>query len=216
MYETEILKIYQKCHIQRYPIDCFWVMNCMSFRLIMYSSLIEMNEELSFLRSNSCDAVTLIDTNEIFYNDRKDRRRIRFTLMHELGHIVLDTQNEDEADAFAAEILAPLSVAVWKNLRTADSISRYFDVSISAANRLVSKINNRTKVDSDVLVRYFAESKEPKKKVKTQKEINFKPLLHEDKFRKYAEQDSALREKYGIEKYWDMVLDRIENERLWY
>ena len=185
----------------------------MDFRLTTYSVLIETNEELSFLRNNSSDAITIIDTKETFYNDRKDRKRIRFTLMHELGHIVLNTKDEDEADNFAAEILAPINIAVWKNLRTADVISRYFDISISAANRLVYKINNHLYPEDDSLIRYFSEDHVVKSRsVRIDRE--YRVLPHEDIFLQYAERDKALRDKHGPDLYWDLILDRLEREQL--
>lgn len=52
---------------------------------------------------------------ELFYNARADRRRMRFTLAHELGHILLNHRQEEsweekEADYFAAQLLAPRPV----------------------------------------------------------------------------------------------------------
>ena len=52
---------------------------------------------------------------EIFYNDTKDYRTIKFTLAHELGHIVLGhTEDNDisqkEASCFARNLLCPVPI----------------------------------------------------------------------------------------------------------
>lgn len=52
----------------------------------------------------------------VCYNDRKCEQTIRFTLAHELGHIVLEhvednKQNNKEANCFARNFLCPLPVA---------------------------------------------------------------------------------------------------------
>lgn len=52
---------------------------------------------------------------EMLYNERANPRRMRFTLAHELGHIVLNHKMEEpweerEADYFASQLLAPRPV----------------------------------------------------------------------------------------------------------
>lgn len=56
-------------------------------------------------------------------------------MMHELGHIILKTTDDDAADRFASSILAPSAMVLCKELKTADQISKYFDISFAAANR---------------------------------------------------------------------------------
>jgi hypothetical protein len=92
----------------------------------------------------------------IIYNDAEPRRRCRFTIAHELGHIVLghliddesaappprtSTQrnslhrddNERAADTFAACLLMPAVILREARLLTPDAISRACDVSYTAA-----------------------------------------------------------------------------------
>lgn len=52
---------------------------------------------------------------EMFYDARANRRRMRYTLAHELGHILLNHRMEEpweerEADYFASQLLAPRPV----------------------------------------------------------------------------------------------------------
>lgn len=84
----------------------------------------------------------------IIYNDRENIARCRYTVAHELGHIVLghllyDTikyrtfkkrdEEEKEADMFAIRLLAPACVLYGLNLHTAEDISRVCNISYTAA-----------------------------------------------------------------------------------
>ena len=137
MYEEQTLKVYRECGVKKFPVDVSDVMAKLGFTLVTFSEMMQESDELGFLKNNASDAYTLVADRMVFYNDKKPRRRIRFTLMHELGHVILNTRDEDEADTFAAEILAPQPVIFAKRLRTADEISEYFDVSIPAANNAI-------------------------------------------------------------------------------
>jgi Zn-dependent peptidase ImmA (M78 family) len=64
--------------------------------------------------------------------------RIRFTLAHELGHIILrhehhDDVSEKEANLFADELLIPTEILIHKRLDDPVNISREFNVSLEAA-----------------------------------------------------------------------------------
>lgn len=86
----------------------------------------------------------------IIYDNENTRKRCRFTVAHELGHIFLghelrkgyhartfNTQKpavEQEADAFAARLLAPACVLWALNKYTASDISKLCDISMTAAH----------------------------------------------------------------------------------
>ena len=110
--------------------------------------------------------------------------RIRFSLMHELGHILLDhkassVKNEDEADYFASCILAPRIMIHHLRLNnkyskvTADDIHDYFDISISASNRALMDYHNwyseiarttRKPTDTELAIKeLFVEKSKPSK-----------------------------------------------------
>lgn len=107
----------------------------------------------------SCDAFTLHLNGQyiIFYDESKLPERIRFTLAHELGHIILgsgfkqtqtgmlittrnsepseiDSPEETEANMFAARLLAPSCVLHELKLFTAEDIMKYCDITQTAAN----------------------------------------------------------------------------------
>lgn len=85
----------------------------------------------------------------IFYDDTKPTTRQRFSVAHELGHIVLHTPNEAtvynreispgddpierEANIFASRLLAPLCVLHYLNLNSAAEIAEVCNISMTAA-----------------------------------------------------------------------------------
>lgn len=98
----------------------------------------------------------------IIYNTNKPRGRQRFTIAHELGHILLEHISADgesserlsktkerEADAFAGELLVPakdLRAYMKNGNRTVEEIIERYDVSKDVAviaikdNRLLNKL----------------------------------------------------------------------------
>ncbi len=83
---------------------------------------------------------------EIFYNDTKCETTIRFTLAHELGHIVFE-HNEDndvhdkEANCFARNLLAPVPVRDGYKLEKIDDYCECFNISDSMA-KVVKDLNS--------------------------------------------------------------------------
>ena len=112
--ETAVVKLFIMLKIDTYPIDPFDIIQKLGFVLRKYSEM-STYEQIK-LRSRDLDATSCFDpelqTFVISYDDTKYPRRIRFTLMHEVGHIVLDHKEESElakrmANYFAAYALAP-------------------------------------------------------------------------------------------------------------
>ncbi len=74
----------------------------------------------------------------VIYNDRHAQSRIRFTLAHEIGHIILEhtaltPHCEQEVNAFAAHLLAPMSLIYYYNCKNASDISQKFGLSAPAS-----------------------------------------------------------------------------------
>lgn len=74
----------------------------------------------------------------VAYNDEKPTGRIRFSLMHELGHHILkhngdSNNNEKEANAFASFILAPRMAIHYAKCKNANDVSHIFEMSHEAA-----------------------------------------------------------------------------------
>ena len=92
--------------------------------------------------------------NIIFYNDKCIVPRQRFTVAHELGHILLHTESvynrepsandnpiEHEANVFASRLLAPACVLKGLGVTTAEQIARFCDISITAAQYRLERLN---------------------------------------------------------------------------
>ena len=95
----------------------------------------------------------------IYYNDEMPDRRIRFTIMHELGHIVLDhTEHselaESEANYFAKYALAPPPLV--HNLEIGDylELADKFDLSYECAYYSMQKYFKWRRYGSPELLDY--------------------------------------------------------------
>lgn len=155
MYESEILDVYRMCNVRSFPIDCEVIVRGCGFDLVSYKDLAKDHEEYKRLCLYSNDAFTSFEDRMICYNNRIRHTRIRFSLMHEIGHCVLQTDEEDPADTFAANILAPPAIILAKKLQNADEISRFFGLSVSAANNAVRSIRGYNIIDGADLISYF-------------------------------------------------------------
>lgn len=99
--------------------------------MIKYSSLSDAKRNACLILSE--DAVTIREKKSIFYNDEKPETRIRFSLMHELGHILLNTDEEFAANVFASNILAP-RIAIQYSCKNYRDVMNLFELSEEAAN----------------------------------------------------------------------------------
>lgn len=108
------------------------------------------NSDANELQPDESGISLLIGTEYfIVYDDTQSKGRCRFTIAHELGHIFLghllidskgarifDTsrpQIEQEADVFAARLLAPACVLWGLGLKTPEQISKVCEISYTAA-----------------------------------------------------------------------------------
>lgn len=124
-----VYEVYERSSINRLPFDCMEVINLLGYSCIRYSEL--NNEQKAACLQLSEDACIL--GKDIYYNDKKSKRRTRFSLMHELGHLVLGTPDEAEANNFASNILAPSMAVYYSGLKNIREISNLFDISLECA-----------------------------------------------------------------------------------
>lgn len=126
-----------------FPIGIFSVIRKIkNIRLHTYTELAEkMNVSFNKLITDiapSCYGFTVFyESNDryiIYYNESKDDTTVRFTLAHELGHIVLkhredgDVENK-EANCFARNYLCPIPVVKEMNLCNVNDYTELFYVS---------------------------------------------------------------------------------------
>lgn len=136
-----------------FPFDPFLVFNVLGVTVLPYSALTPEVRALALSASNDAFHVagkyTDIDSLVIAYNEQELTSRIRFSLCHELAHIILEHQSENsereesEADYCAGYLLIPDPVAISHGVTTADSIMSYFEVGRQCATVSQDHINNR-------------------------------------------------------------------------
>lgn len=136
LYEC-ILHAYITLGINAFPIDCFELVKKCGFKIVKYS-------ELSTRKKNACqilseDACLLEGT--LFYEASAHPRRIQFTIAHEMGHVFLKTDDEDDCDNFASHFLAPRILIHKYGYRNADQIHDAFGLSYRASNRALLSYN---------------------------------------------------------------------------
>lgn len=124
-----VYSIYEQNSIAELPFDCFSLLTKKGYSYKKYSQLSESKHKACM--ELSPDSCTIGDT--IYYNDKKSIRRIRFSLMHELGHIELNTENETEANLFSSNILCPSIVLHYAKLSNIREISNLFNISLECA-----------------------------------------------------------------------------------
>lgn len=122
-----------------FPIDCFYLLEHYGFIIYSYEEAREKNERLfSLCKKYSEDAFRYGKNKIIAYNPDMPRNRIRFSLMHELGHEILghvgsSKKNEMEANLFASYILAPRIAIYYAKCKNAYDVSKAFEISYEAA-----------------------------------------------------------------------------------
>ncbi|MEG1942213.1 MAG: ImmA/IrrE family metallo-endopeptidase [Angelakisella sp.] len=130
------------------------------------------------------------DKTVVFYYESGNMRRTRWTIAHELGHVLLGHLSgqggEDadiEADALAAELLCPSAVAAACVCYYPCELSRLCDISLSAAYRRARELATW---QSDPLPRemelvssmqmFIEEQEVGKKEKQSDRELIFAPL----------------------------------------
>jgi Zn-dependent peptidase ImmA (M78 family) len=121
------------------PVNGFELATKMGIKVIPYSAIAESKRWLLLKKSEDGFSVEKnIGEWYIFYNDTKGYGRINNTIMHELGHIMLDHSEdselaEKEVKFFAKYALVPPVLVHKLNLDNPMDIVKYFDVSLEAA-----------------------------------------------------------------------------------
>ena len=147
-------KILLDCKIDRLPVDLNLICRVLGVRTASYQSaeaLIRRRKLSDIITCSDGLSLFVEDTPIILYNKACSPERIRFTVSHELGHIVLrhvapgtvttanrepspnDDPQETAANQFAARLLAPACVLWGLDLHTADEIAGVCHISIQSA-----------------------------------------------------------------------------------
>ena len=110
----------EKYDIKKIPLDVFGLAKKLKINLVKYSQLTEyeMNQLEEYGISRNSDGFFALVVKKgksipyIYYNDKKSVERIRFTILHEIGHYILEHKQqsclaEAEANFFAKYLIAP-------------------------------------------------------------------------------------------------------------
>ena len=121
------------------PVNGFEIATKMGVKVIPYSSKDKRIQKLFFKKSEDGFCVEKDDGKwMILYNDHRDYGRINNTLLHEIGHIILDHSEdselaEKEVKFFAKYALVPPVLVHKLKLETPEEIAHVFAVSNEAA-----------------------------------------------------------------------------------
>lgn len=134
--KLKIIEVYRECNIKSFPIECFELLKHYDLKYFKYSELSEGLKNYCMEYSEE----SLIYENKVCYNENKPQKRIRFSLMHELGHILLEhgdnptEKMEQEANYFASNILAPRMAIHYAGCQNCNDVSKLFEISLQAAD----------------------------------------------------------------------------------
>lgn len=134
-----VTKMFREYGVSCVPINGFEIAHKMGVKIIPYSSFPLKKQPLLLKKSE--DGFSVERTNGqwyLFYNDSKDFGRVNHTIMHEIGHIILDhTEDselaEKEVKFFAKYALAPPVLIHKLKLTNASDIAKVFEISYEAA-----------------------------------------------------------------------------------
>lgn len=122
------------------PINCFEIARKMGIKVVPFSKFNKAKRDKLYNLSEDgfCVEKTLGEW-YIFYNDEKNPGRINNTIMHEIGHIVLDyTEDSELAEAevkfFAKYALAPPILVDQLSVIDEYTISKKFNLSLEAGH----------------------------------------------------------------------------------
>ena len=136
----EVCHLFVKYKIKCIPVSGFEIASKMKITLIAYSGLskkklgkaLEVSKDGFFLEEDGHEY--------IFYNDMdRSYERQNWTILHEIGHIVLDhtghsDHEEDEANFFAKYAIAPPVLIHKIEATSSNDVYMTFDISMEAAD----------------------------------------------------------------------------------
>lgn len=134
------LETFKTCDTRSFPFDCRQALQEYGYRVFTYQELGRKNPELYELCiSCSDEAYRDAAARIVAYNNTRPWRRIRFSLAHELGHIVLEHKqetagNETAANAFASRLLAPRIAIHHAKCANHAEVAHIFELSLKAAD----------------------------------------------------------------------------------
>ncbi len=137
-----VVDLFVQLDISCTPISGFEVAKKLGINIIPYSVKKDVQKLMEISEDGFCYE-TRDGKMYIFYNDEKTYERINWTLLHEIGHLVLGhTEHcslaETEANFFAKYAIAPPVLIHRYHLLTTDDIQERFCISHEAAENAMN------------------------------------------------------------------------------
>lgn len=144
-------EVFEDLGICVFPNNPFFVLGCLGVDIVEYSNLKQ--EDRNCLMARSKDGFTTFGDGRytVYYNDGMPQGRVRFTLWHEIGHIMLEhfdrdstsyREKEAEANHFAAYCIAPMPLIIKLQPKSPIDIENYFITSHKFAIYMFEKYQN--------------------------------------------------------------------------
>lgn len=148
--KQEVLSMFEETETDTFPIDCFEIARKLRYVVIPYSELDVFSRRATFEESD--EGFSRVEMNPstgmyyyaIYYNDAiQCAGRIRWSIFHEIGHIVLghhDNQagneqtEEDEANFFAKYAMCPPPLLNAAGCKCPEDVLLQFDTSEEFSN----------------------------------------------------------------------------------
>lgn len=130
--------VYETCDTREVPIDCQSILNHYGLKAINIDTWKKTQPELYGLCLDFSEDSFLYRTKKLIIYKDLDHNRTRFSLMHELGHYLMNHHHssfgeEHEANHFASYILAPRPLIRYMGIPTPHNLSLRFGISRQAA-----------------------------------------------------------------------------------
>ena len=143
-----VVATFKKYDIKTIPIDCFDLAKKLNIIMTPFSKLTA--EQLNKIKF--CEGEVIMfginDKIYMFYNDMDFyETRQRFSMFHEIGHIVLGHRCESElakseADFFARYAIAPIPIVDKLNCNNIVDLCKIFNISIDCAVNVLRNYEN--------------------------------------------------------------------------
>ena len=148
---VQVIEMFEDCGVDSLPIDPFFIAETLHYILVPYSALSPEGLRHALLKSS--DGYSRVEPRlvnglymyryVIYYNDRQYPARIRWTLLHEIGHCYLGHHDhpddslketeEAEANLFAKYSIAPPPLINLMRIKTTDTVAQMFATSSQEA-----------------------------------------------------------------------------------
>ena len=138
--------------LQDFPVNCFEVAWLLGIEIKKYSEI--PLQDRNFVVSSTEDGYSICIAGKfiVYYNDEMPKTRVKFTIWHEIAHIQLGhleptctksyAQMEEEANHFAAYIMAPLAFVYFLKLEDPLEIADVCGISIDLACNVYAHYQN--------------------------------------------------------------------------